>query len=150
MDTALKPVRACATVVASSYSAWRVYPALWFPACAGMTVLGFSGLRRCIASFCGYCLEASMTGRRWLVWLVVALPCGYCLEASMTGRGLVVLACFTHALWIPAYAGMTVWWVCLAVTLTFDSSPIKGEGILGLLCFMRCFLGSVCVGCFGF
>ena len=28
VDAALKPVRACATVVASSYSAWRV-PALW-------------------------------------------------------------------------------------------------------------------------
>ena len=38
MDTALKPVRACATVVASSYSAWRVYPTLWFPAYAGITV----------------------------------------------------------------------------------------------------------------
>ena len=25
---------------------------------------------------------------------------------------------------------MTVWWDCLAVTLTFDSSPIKEEGIL--------------------
>ena len=35
-----------------------------------------------------------------------ALTCGYCLEASMTA-GSVVLACFT---------------------LTFDSSPIKGEG----------------------
>ena len=23
---------------------------------------------------------------------------------------------------------MTVWWDCLAITLTFDSSPIKGEG----------------------
>ena len=23
---------------------------------------------------------------------------------------------------------MTVWWDCLSITLTFDSSPIKGEG----------------------
>ena len=38
VDTALKPVRACATVVASSYSAWRAPAALWFPAYAGMTV----------------------------------------------------------------------------------------------------------------
>ena len=30
--------------------------------------------------------------------------------------------------WIPAYAGMTVWWDCLVFTLAFDSSPIKGEG----------------------
>ena len=28
VDTALKPVRACATVVSSRYSAWR-YPAMW-------------------------------------------------------------------------------------------------------------------------
>ena len=38
VDTALKPVRACATVVSSRYSAWRVHPALWIPAYAGMTV----------------------------------------------------------------------------------------------------------------
>ena len=37
VDTALKPVRACATVVSSRYSAWRVHPALWIPAYAGMT-----------------------------------------------------------------------------------------------------------------
>ena len=30
-----------------------------------------------------------------------------------------------------ALLGMTRWWDCLAVTLTFDSSPIKGEGIDG-------------------
>ena len=24
--------------------------------------LGFAGLGRCVASFCGYCLKASMTG----------------------------------------------------------------------------------------
>ena len=29
VDTALKPVRACATVVSSRYSAWRVLPTLW-------------------------------------------------------------------------------------------------------------------------
>ena len=34
----------------------------------------------------------------------------------------------------PAYSGMTVMrLVCLAVTLTFDSSPIKGEGDLVVL-----------------
>ena len=41
METALKLVRACATVVASSYSAWRVHPALWIPVYAGMTA-GFA------------------------------------------------------------------------------------------------------------
>ena len=40
VDTALKPVRVCTTVVSSRYSAWRVYPALWIPAYAGMTVRG--------------------------------------------------------------------------------------------------------------
>ena len=25
-------------------------------------------------------------------------------------------------------AGMTVWWDCLVFILTFDSSPVKGEG----------------------
>ena len=39
-------------------------------------------------------------------------PCGYCLKASMTVR-----------------------WDCLAFTLAFDSSPIKGEGdMVGLSC----------------
>ena len=37
-------------------------------------------------------------------------PCGYCLEASMTA-----------------------WWDCLVFTLTFDSSPVKGEGDLVVL-----------------
>ena len=32
------------------------------------------------------------------------------------------------ALWFPAYAGMTVWCGFAVFTLTFDSSPIKGEG----------------------
>ena len=46
--------------------------------------------------------------------------------------------CHPHhpALWFPAYAGMTgtvqydgpVWLVLSCFTLTFDSSPIKGEG----------------------
>ena len=40
VDTALKPVRACATVVSSRYSAWRVPAILWFPAYAGMMVGG--------------------------------------------------------------------------------------------------------------
>ena len=35
-------------------------------------------------------------------------------------------------LWIPAYAGMTVR-CCLVFTLTFDSSPIKGEGLFGCI-----------------
>ena len=51
---------------------------------------------------------------------------------SHQGRGDSVGWCWlvvSPTLWIPAYAGMTVWWDCLAVTLTFDSSPIKGEGI---------------------
>ena len=39
-------------------------------------------------------------------------------------------------LWIPAYAGMTVWWDSLAFTLAFDSSPIKGEGIVGWYCLV--------------
>ena len=42
--------------------------------------------------------------------------------------GVVLACCRPHSsLWFPAYAGMTVWWDCLAITLTFDSSPIKGE-----------------------
>ena len=46
----------CATVVASSYSAWRVYPTLWFPAYAGMTVRdawndGTGWIGRCRVSF---------------------------------------------------------------------------------------------------
>ena len=86
-----------------------------------------------------------------------------------------MLSCCMPALWIPAYAGMTVWWDCLVspspliplpsrergtevgvvllyarpvdsrlrgndgmvglscFTLTFDSSPIKGEGDLVVL-----------------
>ena len=34
---------------------------------------------------------------------------------------------------------MTWWLCCLVVTLAFDSSPIKGEGVLmvGLSCFVR-------------
>ena len=49
--------------------------------------------------------------------------------------GLVVCPA-VPTLWIPAYAGMTVSsCFCLAVTLTFDSSPIKGEGdSVGLSC----------------
>ena len=47
-------------------------------------------------------------------WCCIVHPhhpatCGYCLKASMT-----------------------VWWDCLVFTLTFDSSPIKGEGILSV------------------
>ena len=34
----------------------------------------------------------------------------------------------TAALWIPVYAGMTVSGCVVLFTLTFDSSPIKGEG----------------------
>ena len=56
--------------------------------------------------------------------------CGYCLEASMT-------AAVRPALWIPAYAGMTGGVVLLSPSAPvsgtgtgFDSSPIKGEGIL--------------------
>ena len=41
-----------------------------------------------------------------------APPCGYCLKASMT-------AAVRPALWIPAYAGMTV---------GFAKVSIKGEG----------------------
>ena len=79
-------------------------------------ILGFTGFGRCVASFYGYCLKASMTA--------------------------------TLPLWFPAYAGMTVMrygndgvgmlgmtvrWDCLAITLTFDSSPIKGEGVMRLV-----------------
>ena len=44
----------------------------------------------------------------------VSPPCGYCLEASMTGRGFAGLGRFRR----------------IVFTLTFDSSPIKGEGDL--------------------
>ena len=65
------------------------------------------------ASFYGYCLEASMTGPGWLFCLVVTPTCGYCLEASMTAP---------VALWIPAYAGMTM-------RSSFSpSAPVSGTG----------------------
>ena len=76
------------------------------------------------------------------------------------------LSCCRPALWIPAYAGMTVrGWCCLGVapcpfpsglriksamtvpgvlvvlscfTLTFDSSPIKGEGVWWLVFVLEC------------
>ena len=61
VDTALKPVRACATVVSSRYSAWRVYPALWIPAYAGMTgTVQYDGpvLVGCVLGegVCGFCI----------------------------------------------------------------------------------------------
>ena len=65
--------RACATVVSSSYSAWRV-PALWIPAYSGMTVMAVA-----------------------------------CRIGTMR---------------------------CIVFTLTFDSSPIKGEGILSVFCLL--------------
>ena len=50
--------------------------------------------------------------------------------------------CRTTTLWIPAYAGMTGLAVGLACfTLTFDSSPINGEGYMVgvvLLSALRC------------
>ena len=65
----------------------------------------------------------------------------------------VGLSCCLPTLWIPAYAGMTVRdavmtvGVCVGLfTLTFDSSPIKGEGIVvGFLCFegFDCFVAEV-------
>ena len=58
VDTALKPVRACATVVSGGYSAWRV-PALWIPAYAGMTV-GFA--------------KVSIKGEGYMVGVVLLSP----------------------------------------------------------------------------
>ena len=52
-----------------------------------------------------------------------ARPCGYCLKASMTGRGGVV-----GDFRFLALLGMTQWQGFVVFTLTFDSSPIKGEG----------------------
>ena len=64
-------------------------------------------------------------------------PCGL---TSLRSRCASVCACNAKALSPyrsrpgerPAYAGMTVCWCCLAITLTFDSSPIKGKGILSV------------------
>ena len=68
-----------------------------------------------------------------LVCLVVTARCGYCLESSMT-------ATYFTTLWIPAYAGMTVWGTVLLSPSDpsvkhwdrlFDSSSVKGEGDCG-------------------
>ena len=57
------------------------------------------------------------------------------IKSAMTGWR-------THAsfpvLWIPAYAGMTVRWDCLAITLTFDSSSLMGEGIIQVVLSCCC------------
>ena len=125
-----------------------VHPALWFPAYAGMTVrgVGWFGLfhprshvrhwdrlwysaakGEGIPSVVLYCCCPARPPL-WIAdqvrndGLVVGFvlftlpPCGYCLEASMTA-GSVVLACFT---------------------LTFDSSPIKGEGDFCRLVVLSC------------
>ena len=70
VDTALKPVRACATVVASSYSAWRVSRPV------DSRLRGNDGP---VHRPSGLRIKSAMT---W--W---SCPrCGYCLEASMTVR----------------------------------------------------------------
>ena len=61
---------------------------------------------RCSTEFCKG-LHQGRGDSVGCVFLLYAPRCGYCLEASMTGRG--------------------GWFVFF--TLTFDSSPIKGEGI---------------------
>ena len=73
-------------------------------------------------------------GDWWLVWLVHPHPALWIDESPMNlceilgfqPKGVATLSFSSRKR--PAYAGMTVWWDCLAVTLTFDSSPIKGEG----------------------
>ena len=90
---------------------------------------------------CGYCLEASMTPHPGRPRRIPPHPC---LS--------IYIHVSSHTLWIPACAGMTVMvdvndarhsatlWIadqvrndgtmrCIVFTLTFDSSPIKGEGI---------------------
>ena len=57
-----------------------------------------------------------------------APPCGYCLKASMTGRGwLFCLVSPSPLIPLPSRE-RGKWLVWIAITLTFDSSPIKGEG----------------------
>ena len=63
-------------------------------------------------------------------WLVI-LSCCPALHLWIAGQ--VRNDGIAPTLWFPAYAGMTVWRDCLAVTLTFNSSPIKGEGILSVV-----------------
>ena len=66
--------------------------------------------------------------------VVVALPCGYCLKACMTGPGWLFWACWVDC--VLSESGFTGLWRiyrigtmrCIVFTLTFDSSPIKGEG----------------------
>ena len=89
VDTALKPVRACATVVASRYSAWRVHPALWFPAYAGMTGAGVGCFVMLLPHPVDTALKpvracATVVSSRYSAWRVHPAP------------------------WFPAYAGMTV------------------------------------------
>ena len=79
----------------------------------------------------------------WLCWFVLlsAPPCGYCLEASMT-------AAMSPPLWIAdqvrndgeGRGNDGMWLFCLAITLTFDSSPIKGEGDSGFLSLQKNFV----------
>ena len=96
-------------------------------------------------------------GPWWLCWLVVS-PALHLWIADQVRNDVTELSCFTltfdsspikgegllvgvvlftrtsATLWIPAYAGMTVrvcrigTMRCIVFTLTFDSSPIKGEG----------------------
>ena len=76
----------------------------YFPAFVGMTVKGTWHDGRLVALPLWIADQVRNDGQ--------LPPCGYCLEASMTG------------------CGGCCW---LAVTLTFDSSPIKGEGEYGWL-----------------
>ena len=89
VDTALKPVRACATVVSSRYSAWRAHAALWFPAYAGMTGRSDGNVLLSPSLPCqalGQALVLGRQGRGDSVGLFGLLSplCGYCLEASIT------------------------------------------------------------------
>ena len=61
VDTALKPVRACATVVSSRYSAWRAPATLWIPAYAGMTVSGWCCLVVALPFTSGLRIKSAMT-----------------------------------------------------------------------------------------
>ena len=103
VDTALKPVRACATVVSSRYSAWRVPAILWFPAYAGMTV-GFAKV-----SIKG---EGDMVGLDLLrphhpaaLWIDES-PITLCQRVRLQRKGVNALSFSSRKR--PACAGMTV------------------------------------------
>ena len=71
------------------------------------------------------------------------LPCqalGQALVLSRQGRGgkWLVLSCIAlpPPLWVADQVRNDVTMLCIVFTLTFDSSPIKGEGIGWLCCLV--------------